>query len=55
MGNYETSIQYFDRASEVAPRNYRPWYYKGLSLKALDRESEAEVAFAKAKELGSPF
>jgi tetratricopeptide (TPR) repeat protein len=55
LGKYEASIQYFDMASNVSPRNYRPWYYKGLSLKALDRESEAEVAFAKARELGSPF
>lgn len=51
-GSYEASIQYFDRVSELSPMYCRPWYYRGLSLKALGRESEAEAAFAKARELG---
>lgn len=55
LGEYEASIQYFDMTSNVSPRNYRPWYYRGLSLKALGCESEAEKAFEKARELGSPF
>jgi len=28
------------------------WYYKGLALEDLRRITEAEAAFAKAKELG---
>lgn len=30
----------------------RPWYKKGKALKALVRESEAEDAFSKAREMG---
>lgn len=54
-GNYNESIQYFNHINTITPRNYRPWYYKGLALKALGREPEADVAFAKARELGGPF
>jgi len=36
----------------VDPAFPRAWYKKGRALKALGRESEAEDAFAKAREMG---
>jgi len=46
---YEEALKCFDEAINPEDLGYGPWYYKGL---ALGRDSEADVAFAKAKELG---
>jgi Flp pilus assembly protein TadD len=42
----------FDKAVEINPQLAEAWNCKGIALKALGRNSEADSAFAKAKELG---
>lgn len=51
-GKYEGALKCFDEAVILGPEVYETWYYRGLTLKALDRDSEADVAFTKARELG---
>ena len=41
------------RPSSLDPNISEAWYNKGIALKALGRTTEAEAAFAKAKELGA--
>jgi Flp pilus assembly protein TadD len=36
----------------LEPMGAQTWYRKGIALQALGRISEADAAFAKAKELG---
>ncbi|HPJ83833.1 MAG TPA: tetratricopeptide repeat protein [Methanothrix sp.] len=52
MGDYEGAIIVFDRALELDPSNMYAMQEKGVALQSLGRISEAEAAFAKAKELG---
>ncbi len=52
MGRYEEALPAYEKAIEVDQTFPRLWYYKGLALWALDRNSEAEEAFAKAAEMG---
>jgi len=52
MGDYEGAIIAFDRALELDPSNMYAMQEKGVALQSLGRISEAEAAFAKAKELG---
>jgi tetratricopeptide (TPR) repeat protein len=52
MGDYEGAIITFDRALELDPSNMYVMQEKGAALQSLGRISEAEAAFAKAKELG---
>jgi len=52
MGDYEGAIIVFDRALELDPSNMYAMQEKGVALQSLGRISEAETAFAKAKELG---
>jgi Flp pilus assembly protein TadD len=52
MGDYEGAIIAFDRALELDPSNMIAMQEKGVALQSLGRISEAEAAFAKAKELG---
>lgn len=48
---YDDAIKTYDKAIELDPQDYAAWYNKGLTLKLLGRDTEAEAAFAKAKEL----
>jgi len=54
-GKYDEAVKAYDEAIEqypLEPMGAQTWHRKGLALKALVRTSEAEAAFAKAKELG---
>ena len=51
QGKYDESIQAFDRAIELD--NFAEyWQFKGDVLKAAGRTSEADAAYAKAKNMG---
>jgi tetratricopeptide (TPR) repeat protein len=52
VGRYEEAIQAFDKALQIDPKDAQAWNLKGQALKALGQNSEADAAFAKAKELG---
>jgi Flp pilus assembly protein TadD len=55
QGKYEEAIQAYDEAIQLAPNDpniVMAWNNKALALKALGRATEADAAFAKAKELG---
>jgi tetratricopeptide (TPR) repeat protein len=51
-GRYEAAIQSLDKYLEVNPENPAVWNDKGKVLQAQGRSSEAEAAFARARELG---
>ncbi len=54
-GKYDEAVVAYDKAIEqypLEPMGAQTWYRKGIALKALSRNSEADAAFAKAKELG---
>jgi Flp pilus assembly protein TadD len=51
-GKYNDTIKAFDKAIEIEPQHALAWYNKGTALMLLRRNSEADAAFAKAKELG---
>jgi tetratricopeptide (TPR) repeat protein len=46
MGKYEDALAEYDRAIQIDPMFPRIWYKKGLALKALDRNSDADAAIA---------
>lgn len=59
-GKQEEAVKAYDKAIQIAQSSpsflakqvlAKAWYNKGQALKALDRKSEADAAFAKAKEL----
>jgi len=52
LGAYNESISAFDEAIRLDPNYAEAWHFKGVTLKALGRNEEANAAFAKAKELG---
>ncbi len=52
LGRYEDALAAYEKATVVDPAFPRPWYKKGQALKALGRESEADDAFTKAREMG---
>ncbi len=52
LGKNEEAVDAFDRALAINPDDPRTWQAKGNALKALGRQSEADEAYAKAKELG---
>jgi hypothetical protein len=41
----------YDKAIEINPQDANAWYNKGITLKTLGRTTEADAAFAKAKDL----
>lgn len=49
---YEDALKAYDKVIELNPTHAATWNEKGLALKALGRQAEADAAFAKAKELG---
>lgn len=52
QGKYEEAIQCYDIAIMLNPNFGQAYYDKALALKALGRITEADAAFAKAKDLG---
>ena len=50
--SYEEAIMAYDIAIQMNPENVRAWYDKGNTLKVLGCTTEADAAFAKARELG---
>jgi tetratricopeptide (TPR) repeat protein len=51
-GEYVAAIRYFDETIKQDPKNEYAWYNKANALRMLHRNSEAEAAYAKARELG---
>ena len=51
-GDDEAALNAFEKGITLDPEEESAWFFKGKSLKALGRNTEAEAAFAKAKELG---
>jgi tetratricopeptide (TPR) repeat protein len=54
LGRYYDALKYYERALQIDPSDGYAWYAKGEALRSLGRTSEADAAFAKAKELGYP-
>ena len=52
LGRYDEALKYYERALQIDPADGYAWYAKGEALKALDRQAEADEAYAKAKKLG---
>jgi tetratricopeptide (TPR) repeat protein len=52
MGMHEIAIRCCDRSLAINPDNTLTWVTKGIALNKLGKHDEAEIAFAKAKELG---
>jgi Flp pilus assembly protein TadD len=52
MGMHEIAIRCCDRSLAINPDNALTWVTKGIALDKLGRHDEADIAFAKAKELG---
>ncbi len=55
LGRNEDALQAYDMAIKLSPEKGGLWYSKGGVLKTLGRNSEADDAFAKAKDLGYQF
>ncbi|MDD4652145.1 MAG: S-layer protein domain-containing protein [Methanothrix sp.] len=51
-GEYATAIKYYDAAIKRDPKDEYAWYNKGMALRMLHRNSEADAAFTEARELG---
>jgi tetratricopeptide (TPR) repeat protein len=51
-GEYVVAIKYYDAAIKQDPKDKYAWYIKANALRMLHRNSEAEAAYAKARELG---
>ena len=51
-GEYVAAIRYYDEAIKQDPKDEYAWYNKADALRMLHRNSEAEAAYAKARELG---
>jgi tetratricopeptide (TPR) repeat protein len=51
-GEYVAAIKYYDAAIKANPENEYAWYNKADALRMLHRNSEAEKAYGKARELG---
>jgi Flp pilus assembly protein TadD len=49
QGKYDEAIQACDRAVQINPQDANAWYLKGYALKLLNRTTEADDAFAKAR------
>lgn len=51
-GKHDDALTTLDQAIKLDPQYAETWNNKGVVLQSLDRISDAEAAFAKAKELG---
>jgi len=52
LSRHEEANAAFDRALEINPSDPLTWLARGNALAALNRQDEAEAAYAKARELG---
>jgi Flp pilus assembly protein TadD len=52
LQRYNEAVKAFDSALQIDPKDAQVWSLKGNALQALGHNSEADDAFAKAKELG---
>jgi Flp pilus assembly protein TadD len=52
LSKYTKVVECHNSSTEFNSNVGEVWYHKGEALNALGRATEAEVAFAKAKELG---
>lgn len=52
QGKYAEAILACDEAIRLNPEYAEAWNNKGVALEALGRTSEANAAYAKARELG---
>lgn len=52
LGEYNEAIKYYEKALQIDPADGYAWNAKGEALKMLGRVAEADVAYAKANELG---
>ena len=52
LHNYDQALQAYNMSIVLDPMNAATWNNKGTALKSLGRTTEADAAFAKAKELG---
>jgi tetratricopeptide (TPR) repeat protein len=52
LGQFEKAIECFETAIRIDSSNAPAWYNKGMTLKALCHNDEAEIALARARELG---
>jgi tetratricopeptide (TPR) repeat protein len=52
LGKFDEAIKAYDEALKLDPTIDLAWAGKGEALKALGNTAEADIAFAKAKELG---
>jgi tetratricopeptide (TPR) repeat protein len=52
LGKFERAIECFETAIWIDASNAPAWYNKGMTLKVLRGNDEAEIALAKARELG---
>jgi len=49
--SYDLALRCYDKAIEINPQDANAWHNKGITLKTLGRTTEADAAFAKAKDL----
>lgn len=52
MGRHEDVISCCDEALRIDPKYAPAWYMKAMTFRDLDRESDADHCFTKARELG---
>lgn len=52
QGEYEKALEAFDKATKIDPGYAKAWNNKGKALRLLNRDSEADIAFAMANEMG---
>lgn len=52
MGMHEVAIRCCDKSLAINRDNMLTWVTKGIALDKLGKHDEAEIAFAKAEELG---
>ena len=52
QGKFEETLTAFDKAIRIDPKSADAWHSKGIALEMLNRYSEANITYAKSKELG---
>ena len=52
QSEYDEAMKCFDEAIRLDPNNAKVWHQKGVALYKMGRDTEAEAAFIRAKELG---
>jgi Flp pilus assembly protein TadD len=51
QGKFEETLTAFDKAIRIDPKSADAWHSKGIALEMLNRYSEANITYAKSKEL----